>query len=89
MPDHLGEDMRKVKNEEEKEEKEIKCELYLSLTLLCHITISSYFLRLFFEFSALDEGDIALLKTYVSFIILKLLKEFYKIRYLETNTLIV
>lgn len=27
MPDHLGEDMRKVKNEEEKEEKEIKCEL--------------------------------------------------------------
>lgn len=26
MPDHLGEDMRKVKNEEEKEEKEIKCE---------------------------------------------------------------
>lgn len=25
MPDHLGEDMRKVKNEEEKEEKEIKC----------------------------------------------------------------
>lgn len=36
MPDHLGEDMRKVKNEEEKEEKEIKCELYLSNSL-CHI----------------------------------------------------
>ena len=33
MPDHLGEDMRKVKNEEEKEEKEIKCELHF-VTLL-------------------------------------------------------
>lgn len=36
MPDHLGEDMRKIKNEEEKEEKEIKCELYLSDSL-CHL----------------------------------------------------
>lgn len=27
MPDHLGEDMRKVKTEDEKEEKEIKCKL--------------------------------------------------------------
>ena len=27
MPDHLGDDMRKVKNVEEKEEKEIKCKL--------------------------------------------------------------
>lgn len=25
MPDHLGDDMRKVKPEKEKEEKEIKC----------------------------------------------------------------
>lgn len=29
MPDHLGDDMRKVK-EEEKEEKEIKCKLFNS-----------------------------------------------------------
>lgn len=36
MPDHLGEDMRKVKNEEEKEEKEIKCELHLSDSS-CHL----------------------------------------------------
>lgn len=28
MPDHLGDDMRKVKSEEEKEEKEIKCKFY-------------------------------------------------------------
>jgi len=33
MPDHLGEDMRKMKNEEEKEEKEIKCKLHF-VTLL-------------------------------------------------------
>lgn len=26
MPDHLGDDMRKIKGEEEQEEKEIKCE---------------------------------------------------------------
>lgn len=47
MPDHLGEDMRKVKNEEEKEEKEIKCEFPLCLavplvrnviTYLCFLT---------------------------------------------------
>lgn len=31
MPDHLGEDMRKVKNEEEKEEKEIKCKLHFTI----------------------------------------------------------
>lgn len=27
MPDHLGDDMRKVKDEKEEPEKEIKCEL--------------------------------------------------------------
>jgi hypothetical protein len=29
MPDHLGDDMRKVKVEEEKEEKEIKCKIFV------------------------------------------------------------
>lgn len=41
MPDHLGEDMRKVKNEEEKEEKEIKCELCL-FNFLYHISLCHF-----------------------------------------------
>jgi len=76
MPDHLGEDMRKVKNDEEKEEKEIKCKLLVSFSRLIRpFSLSlSLSLRLPLShsknaslvFSALDEGDIALLKTYVS-----------------------
>lgn len=65
MPDHLGDDMRKVKNEEEKEEKEIKCKLYL-ITLFYANDIASFRFLNFPKFLALDEGDIALLKTYVS-----------------------
>lgn len=34
MPDHLGEDMRKVKSEEGKEEKEIKCKLQILIICL-------------------------------------------------------
>lgn len=29
MPDHLGDDMRKIKNEEKEPEKEIRCKLYI------------------------------------------------------------
>jgi len=48
MPDHLGEDMRKVKNEEEKEEKEIKCNFndlsrHFDMSLYIHF-LKSYFL---------------------------------------------
>lgn len=76
MPDHLGDDMRKVKPEKEKEEKEIKCEdtqtvNFLHFTLLSPTYFHSIYLLIipnffFFYLSALDEGDIALLKTYVS-----------------------
>lgn len=31
MPDHLGDDMRKIKAEPEQEEKEIKCKVYQAL----------------------------------------------------------
>lgn len=59
MPDHLGEDMRKTKADDTKEEKEIKgsynclC-LFFALTNVCLYV------------SALDERDIEILKTYVS-----------------------
>lgn len=39
MPDHLGEDMRKVKSEEEKEEKEIKCEFRLTVPWIKNVTV--------------------------------------------------
>lgn len=59
MPDHLGDDMRKIKAEPEQEEKEIKCKVYWIFYL---VFIKQYLT----QFAALDEGDIALLKTYVS-----------------------
>lgn len=59
MPDHLGDDMRKTKNEPEQEEKEIKCNYFI-------LQFSALSILLYALFSALDEGDIALLKTYVS-----------------------
>lgn len=31
MPDHLGDDMRKVKDDKEEPEKEIKCEMILKI----------------------------------------------------------
>lgn len=45
MPDHLGEDMRKVKNEEEKEEKEIKCKFPLIILSIISVTMYLYFLK--------------------------------------------
>lgn len=47
MPDHLGEDMRKVKNEEEKEEKEIKCEFRFVTLFIVFFHHDSYFLKIF------------------------------------------
>lgn len=47
MPDHLGDDMRKVKSEEDKEEKDIKRKFLLQtsgalkmLIPFCHLTVS-------------------------------------------------
>lgn len=65
MPDHLGDDMRKVKNDEKEEE--IKCKFYS----FDYFKIDFIFDKFAFEFCfffrlALDEGDIELLKTYVS-----------------------
>lgn len=81
MPDHLGGDMRKVKEEEKKEE-EIKCKLFILMCLLIFSSqlranfvqtllsfpISCWTKKIFYflSFKALDDGDIALLKTYVS-----------------------
>lgn len=56
MPDYLGEDQRKTKAKDEKEgDKPIKGE-----------AISNGWLDRLFFFSALDEAEIALLKSYVS-----------------------
>jgi 26S proteasome regulatory subunit T1 len=61
MPDHLGEDMRKVKEEKKEEEKEIKGKFGNLINFL-----SSHLenICINFNFSDLDEGDIELLKTY-------------------------
>jgi 26S proteasome regulatory subunit T1 len=61
MPDHLGEDMRKVKEEKKEEEKEIKGKFGNLINFL-----SSHLENICvnFNFSDLDEGDIELLKTY-------------------------
>lgn len=40
MPDHLGDDMRKIKDTKEEPEKEIKCEFFFGL--------SNHYLLLFF-----------------------------------------
>lgn len=37
MPDHLGDDMRKVKDDKEEPEKEIKCE-YFSFDLIAKLS---------------------------------------------------
>jgi len=59
MPDHLGDDMRKVKvDEKEKEEAEIKGNLHKKKFLSSHSSLCIIF------FIDLDEGDIELLKTY-------------------------
>lgn len=63
MPDHLGDDMRKVKDKEEKEEEEIKGR---NLIGNCNFAIKPNFSFCFFFSWDLDEGDIELLKTYVS-----------------------
>ena len=60
MPDHLGDDMRKTKVEENKEEKEIKG-MFLILLIL-----KAFFKLFCFLSTALDERDIEILKTYVS-----------------------
>lgn len=48
MPDHLGNDMRKVKDDKEEPEKEIKCKFYewlLPLTYMFYIVkIIAYFI---------------------------------------------
>lgn len=64
MPDHLGDDMRKVK-EESKEEPEIKGMCRFLCKSACHRIIWENKANIsFFPFPALDEGDIELLKTY-------------------------
>lgn len=67
MPDHLGDDMRKTKSDDSEKEKEIKCKknLILNLIILVLHNCTNLFLFIFYIL-ALDEGDIALLKTYVS-----------------------
>ena len=60
MPDHLGDDMRKTKNEDVKEEKDIKGWCADSVVL----SLSDYLFLLCI--TALDERDIEILKTYVS-----------------------
>lgn len=64
MPDHLGGDMRKVKDDEKKEE-EIKRKSQKKLTQTSDFILLQNYTCFFFS-TALDEGDIALLKTYVS-----------------------
>lgn len=78
MPDFLGDDMRKTKkaDEPEKEEKEIKSKLPCycfkgtmknSNTYPFIITEQKFwYVAFLFSTAALDEADIALLKTYVS-----------------------
>lgn len=56
MPDHLGDDMRKTKDKKEEPEKDIKGIVSINVIINLHLDF----------FTALDEGDIALLKTYVS-----------------------
>ncbi len=64
MPDYLGDDMRKTKKDEpEKEEKEIKCKYELRYPMVDDIIRNFNYLVFC---TALDEADIALLKTYVS-----------------------
>lgn len=69
MPDHLGDDMRKIKAEEKEEE--IKSELIADIPMSIadiHLNRSRFLINLLllFNYSGLDEGDILLLKTYVS-----------------------
>ena len=55
MPDYLGKDQRKAKTDGEDDKENIKGVLY-----------SHYELKLYTLDIALDEGDIQILKTYVS-----------------------
>lgn len=34
MPDHLGDDMRKIKSDEKEPEKEIKCKKYVDIAII-------------------------------------------------------
>lgn len=61
MPDYLGDDQRKTKAGDGDEEK-IKC--WCALIRYENLDVSSYVY--FFSHLALDEGDIQILKTYVS-----------------------
>lgn len=74
MPDHLGDDMRKVRPEDKEEE--IKCMYIYCADCGRHGTHNTNGLKIlsgnvvkyirFCFITALDEGDIELLKTYVS-----------------------
>lgn len=66
MPDHLGDDMRKVKDDKEEPEKEIKCLQFSLLVYFSSTILTILYLTITIFFLALDEGDIALLKSYVS-----------------------
>ena len=70
MPDHLGDDMRKVKDDGEKEvikgEEQQLGIRFLWLIMTGKFMIGSAYTSFYFiPFAALDEGDIAILKTYV------------------------
>lgn len=77
MPDFLGEDMRKEKKGTDEKEEEIKgmdIFVYITVCLLIYAVIlwemSSHERDISdFTFLALDEGDIAVLKSYVSLLI--------------------
>ena len=75
MPDYLGKDQRKTKNDDDKEEKPIQGTYFVVQgnikwkKSVKSVFQTKYIRELFLSFfsSALDEGDIEILKTYVSF----------------------
>lgn len=74
MPDYLGKDQRKLRDDESKEEKPFQGTRplisykyhYYTKFISCANYIDSDLNFAVFKFLALDEGDIELLKTYVS-----------------------
>ena len=78
MPDYLGEDQRRVKKDSKEDETiqglkqgvVVFCVVLKRVTTCCSCSKSSYFATLVvvskLSFVALDEGDIQILKTYVS-----------------------